>query len=103
MINCITQLLLNIWLNMVDYYEGFLAQYWAYILAEFWVFVIEAVIYTVIFVRAYCQKRQIMRVILYAFIANLASFAVGMFVMRIIENMSYQYEDLFVKTNGVKF
>ena len=103
MINCITQLLLNIWLNMVDYYEGFLAQYWAYILAEFWVFVIEAVIYTVIFVRTHCQKRQIMRVILYAFIANLVSFAVGVFVMRIIENMSYQYEDLFVKTNGVKF
>lgn len=76
--NVVTQLLLNIALNIVNYYEGMLMLVLVYFLAELCVFAVEAVTYGIAFQKLGETKVSVWKSIVYALVANLASFGIGM-------------------------
>ena len=76
--NVITQVILNVFLNIVNYTSGSLAFILMYINAEIIVFVIEAVIYAGILPEpAESEKPKRGKAVLYALTANAVSFALG--------------------------
>ena len=76
--NVITQVILNVFLNLVNYTSGSLAFILMYINAEIIVFVIEAVIYAGILPEpAEGEKPKRGKAVLYALTANAVSFALG--------------------------
>lgn len=76
--NMITQVILNVFLNVVNYTSGSLAFILMYINAEIIVFVIEAVIYAGILPEpAEGEKPKRGKAVLYALTANAVSFALG--------------------------
>ena len=79
-VNVITQVLLNVWLNIVEYRSGFLALMITYFQLEFLIFVIEAVLYATVLPIISEQKARRLPAVGYAFFANLMSFMAGMFV-----------------------
>lgn len=78
LVNIITQILLNVALFFVNYKEGSLAFLFMYVLLEFFVFVVEAILYVTLINRFSENKQSRMKAILYAFVANGVSFAVGL-------------------------
>ncbi len=83
--NIITQTLLNILLNTVNYYSGGLAFLLSYILMEVLVFVIEASVYSALFTKYSADKLSKKRyAVLYALIANTVSFYLGLQIAKII-------------------
>ena len=74
-INVITQIGLNLALNAVNFYKGQWAFVFYYILLEILVFILEAIFY-----RKKLQKKAIP----YAFIANVCSFVIGLWIAHII-------------------
>ena len=82
--NIITQSLLNILLNIVNYNLGWMMFVLGYIVLEILVFAAEAVAYR-IFINKYGDKKfSNIRIVSYAFVANLASFFIGLGIARII-------------------
>lgn len=79
-VNVITQVLLNVWLNIVEYRSGFLALMITYFQLEFLIFVIEAVLYATVLPIISEQKARRLPAVGYAFFANLMSFMAGMFL-----------------------
>ncbi len=78
LVNAITQIALNIALNIIYYYSGPLAFVFFYVLLEMVVFAVEAVLYT-----GYLKKHSEKKIPhwkpgVYAFVANAASFIVGL-------------------------
>lgn len=83
-VNAVTQIILNLLLNIVNYTSGELAFVLNYILFEIIVFAIESVIYFN-FLQKFSRKRIKRGItVLYAFIANAVSFAGGMFISHMI-------------------
>lgn len=81
-VNIVTQVILNVLLNVIHYKMGSMAYAGGYIFFEMIVFAIEAGIYSV-FLRKLSDKLRRKRFyICYAFVANLVSFAVGYFVAK---------------------
>lgn len=81
-VNIVTQLGLNILLNVVNYNQGSLAFVGYYILFEFVVFVIEAALYAVMFrKKSYISNKGI---VLYALTANLVSYIGGMGIAHLV-------------------
>ena len=76
-VNIITQLLLNIGLNIIQFNSGWLAYILLYILLEFLVFVIEAIAFSVILSRNEEINYPKLKGVGYALIANIISFVVG--------------------------
>lgn len=76
-VNIITQLILNIGLNIVHINSGWLAYILLYILLEFLVFVIEAIAFSVILSRNEEINYPKLKGVGYALIANIISFVVG--------------------------
>lgn len=76
-VNAITQVLLNIWLNVVAYRSGSLALMIHYFNLELLIFVIEAFIYATVLPAISEKKVKKRSAVMYAFIANLISFLVG--------------------------
>lgn len=76
-VNFITQISLNLALNLINYYSGALAFYIFYILLEIGVFIIEASIYTVYMKKISKKEIPSWKPFVYALVANLASFAIG--------------------------
>lgn len=80
-INSITQIGLNIALNIMSYQNGWMAMWiFAYIPLEIAVFVIETLFYCIYFPLSAKEKVSIIKLILYSLVANIASFIFGCFL-----------------------
>lgn len=79
-VNIITQLILNVSLNIINYNMGSMAFTFFFIVLELVVFALEAVIYSLLLKRFTAKKADSMRATAYAFVANAASFAIGLWL-----------------------
>lgn len=79
-INVVTQVGLNLALNIINYSQGSMAFVLFYLLLELAVFVLEAVLYLRLLRRASPTPLKKGRVILYALAANVLSFAGGLWL-----------------------
>lgn len=78
--NIVTQIILNLGLNIVAYYNSFfIFEAMLFILAEFLVFVLEAIIYSFSM-----KDKNTLLVIAYSFIANLSTCILGMVIYLLI-------------------
>lgn len=84
-VNIITQSILNILLNVINYNQGSMMFVFNYVWMEIVVIIIEAVIYTS-FLNRYSSKKLRGKWLepIYALTANAASFGVGFFIARLI-------------------
>lgn len=80
--NCVTQILLNPLLNIINYHYGAKAFVINYILFEIIVFAVEAVLYYILFNRKKECKVSGKKIIFYALLANICSFAGGFFIAK---------------------
>ena len=81
LVNVATQLVLNILLNLVNYKQGGLMYLLIYVFLEFFVFAAEAAIYThSATLKKYAKPERKLHPVLYALIANLASYIAGIFL-----------------------
>jgi hypothetical protein len=83
-VNIITQVILNLALNIVNYRSGSMSFTFSYVLYEILVFAIEAVAYSVLLKKFSTKVLKKGRAIGYAFVANAASFALGLWLAHII-------------------
>lgn len=81
-VNVITQVALNVALNLANYHNGQQAFVSAYIGYELLVFALEAAIYCIFLTRN--RERQPRECIAYAFVANLISFLAGFGIAKLI-------------------
>ncbi len=79
-VNVVTQLLLNVLLNIAGYYRGPWAFIVYYVLLELIVFAVEAVLYRKLLRRDAEQKISGSRCVVYALVANAVSFAAGYWI-----------------------
>lgn len=79
-INVITQVVLNVLLNIVNYNKGQYAFVFYYILWEILVFAMEAVVYAVVLSKESFGSALKGKVIFYALVANVVSFIVGLWL-----------------------
>ena len=80
LVNVITQVLLNIRLNMIAYHSGSLALAIHYVKLELLVLGIEALLYATVLPVISVKKNKKFSIVVYAFMANLISFIVGIFL-----------------------
>lgn len=81
LVNVATQLILNILLNLVNYNQGGLMYLLIYVFLEIFVFAAEAAIYAnSATLKKYAKPERKLHPVLYAFIANLASYIAGIFL-----------------------
>ena len=83
-VNMITQVTLNVALNIVNYNSGSMNFVFSYVLYEILVFAVEAVAYTVLMKRITGIQTRKGKAIGYAFVANAASFALGLWLAHVI-------------------
>lgn len=83
-VNIITQVILNVTLNIVNYRSGSMSFTFSYVLYELLVFAIEAVSYSVLLKKFSSKELKKGRAIGYAFVANAASFAFGLWLAHLI-------------------
>jgi hypothetical protein len=83
-VNIVTQVILNLALNIVNYRSGSMSFTFSYVLYEILVFAIEAVAYSVLLKKFSTKVLKKGRAIGYAFVANAASFALGLWLAHII-------------------
>ncbi|MBR5095458.1 MAG: hypothetical protein IK095_10200 [Oscillospiraceae bacterium] len=79
-VNAITQIALNVLLNIIHFRSGQLAFLFGYFGLEFLVFVLEAAIYAVFLKKLSDRARSTGTYLLYALVANVASFFVGLMI-----------------------
>lgn len=83
-VNIITQILLNVGLNIINYNSGSMAFTIFYVLLEVVVFIVEAILYCILLKKASMKKKKNWYYVLYSFIANLVSFIAGMIIANVI-------------------
>ena len=83
LVNILTQVLLNVALNMIQYNAGPMAVKLFYVLLEAVVFGIEAVFYCTVLKKISVKKNNGFY-ILYSFVANMISFVAGLFLYSIL-------------------
>ena len=83
-VNIITQILLNVGLNIINYNSGSMAFTIFYVLLEAVVFIVEAILYCTLLKKASMKKKKNWYYVLYSFIANLVSFIAGMIIANVI-------------------
>ena len=79
-VNTVTQIVLNVLLNIINYNSGQMAFVFFYVLFELLVFGAEAILYCVWMNRLSDKTRPTWFYVLYAFVANAVSFVAGIFV-----------------------
>lgn len=79
-VNAVTQVLLNLWLNLVNYRSGEMAFVACYVLSELLVFAMEAVIYGIWMRKCTKKPKPVWFYAMYSFVANGVSFAAGLAV-----------------------
>lgn len=77
-VNVVTQIILNVLLNIINYNSGGLIMAICYVLFEISVFVLEAIIYSIFINKVSTAHKKLWICVLYAFIANTFSFGLGM-------------------------
>ncbi|MBR5306452.1 MAG: hypothetical protein IKU47_05985 [Oscillospiraceae bacterium] len=82
-VNIITQIALNVALNIINYNMGSMAFTFFFVIMEIAVFALEAVIFALLLKR-FTAKSDKARSTAYAFAANAASFAIGLWLSHII-------------------
>lgn len=83
-VNVLTQIVLNVLLNLINYSAGWMAFVFGYVLLEIAVFGIEAVLYSR-FLRGMSEQPMRKSVyVLYAFVANAVSFVAGFAIARAV-------------------
>ena len=83
-VNILTQVTLNVALNIINYNSGALTFTFSYVLFEILVFAIEAIGYTALLKKYSSKEQKKGRAVGYAFIANAASFAFGLWLAHFI-------------------
>ena len=83
-VNILTQVTLNVALNIINYNSGALTFTFSYVLFEILVFAIEAIAYAALIKKISSKEQKKGRAVGYAFIANAASFALGLWLAHII-------------------
>lgn len=83
-INVVTQVVLNVLLNLVNYNKGHYAFVFYYVLWELVVFGMEAVIYSMVLKKTEFGAVSKGKAVVYALVANGASFGIGMWVANLI-------------------
>ena len=81
-VNTATQVLLNVLLNIINYQAGWMAFFAFYVLLELFVFAVEAVLYSVYMKKFGKKPVPGWKPVLYAFVANAASFGAGAAIAR---------------------
>lgn len=79
-VNSITQIILNVLLNIINYKSGYLAFLFFYVLFELIVFALEAVAYCLWMNRLSEKTKPTWFYVLYAFVANAVSFVAGFYI-----------------------
>ena len=82
--NVVTQVILNVALNLVNYYSGSLAFTLSYVLFELIVFAAEAAAFAVLFQRFSESEQKRGKILLFAFVANALSFGLGLWLSHLI-------------------
>ena len=83
-VNVITQVVLNVALNIINYRSGSMGFTFAFVCMEILVFAIEAITYKAVLHR-YSEKEKVnRRGVTYALVANTASFAIGLWLAHLI-------------------
>lgn len=80
-VNIVTQIILNIWLNIINYHSGFLAFLIFYFFGEAGVFILEAVLHCILLNRVSEKKIPLWKTTFYALIANVGSFICGIYLV----------------------
>lgn len=83
-VNIVTQVILNVALNIVNYRSGSMNFTFKYVLYEILVFAIEAVAYAALLKKFSGREQKKWKAIGYAFVANAASFAFGLWLAHLI-------------------
>ncbi len=83
-INIVTQIILNVLLNITNYKQGLFAFVFHYIWIEILIFIIEGIVYSKK-LRSYAENpEKVFSPWGYAFLANAASFAAGMLIAKLM-------------------
>ena len=83
-VNVITQVTLNVALNIINYVSGSMGFTFAFICMEIVVFAIEAITYKSLLQRFSTVEQEKRRGVSYALVANTASFAIGLWLAHLI-------------------
>lgn len=83
-VNVVTQIGLNVALNIINYNRGAYMFVFCYVLLEILVFIVEAVAYTVLFRKRSEPQISKKRSVSYALIANIVSFIGGMAIAQLV-------------------
>ena len=83
-VNVITQVTLNVALNIINYVSGSMGFTFAFICMEIVVFAIEAIAYKSLLKRFSTVEQKKRRDVSYALVANTASFAIGLWLAHLI-------------------
>ena len=83
-VNVVTQVVLNVALNVANYRSGAYSFVFTYVLAELAVLALESVLYAVRFPTLSEKPQSRQKVLGYAFLANLTSFAAGLGIAHLI-------------------
>lgn len=83
-VNVVTQIGLNVALNIINYNRGAYMFVFCYVLLEILVFIVEAVAYTVLFRKRSEPQISKKRTVSYALIANIVSFIGGMAIAQLV-------------------
>ena len=84
LVNVVTQVVLNVLLNVANYTSGSMAFVLAYVPLELLIFALEAILYAVFLPRRSSRPQNRGRAVGYAFLANTFSFAAGLWLARVI-------------------
>ncbi len=79
-VNTVTQVILNVLLNIINYKSGYLAFLFFYVLFELIVFALESVAYCLWMNRLSEKTKPTWFCVLYAFVANAVSFVTGFYI-----------------------
>ncbi len=79
-VNCATQIILNVLLNIINYNSGQLMFVLFYILFELIIFAIEAIVFYRLLDSVSIKKQPKWLAVVYALVANAASFGIGMVI-----------------------
>lgn len=84
LVNVVTQVGLNVALNIINYQSGLYAFFFWYFVLELLVFAVEAVVYCSFASRAAARRIGKGRCIAYALTANVFSFIVGLLLAKLL-------------------
>ncbi len=76
-VNTATQIILNVILNIANFYEGIFMFFISYLVAETIVFIIEAILYFIFLPRWENKPKPRFITVIYALVSNLCSFLLG--------------------------